>query len=155
MTSPPVRIDPAVDADLPAVRHLEGLLPSTVRRLATDLGATDQVHLVARLADGEVVGYTGGLLQVDDGHVLDLAVARAYRRRGVGARLLGALVDALVGRGAGAVTLEVAAGNVGAQALYRRLGFVVEGRRPGYTHDGQDALLLWLRDAAAGRAEGR
>ena len=41
------------------------------------------------------------------------------------------------------VTLEVRAGNLGAQALYQELGFSVAGRRPNYyTDDGEDALVM-------------
>jgi len=41
------------------------------------------------------------------------------------------------------VTLEVRAGNLGAQALYAELGFRVAGRRTNYyTDDGEDALVM-------------
>ena len=45
--------------------------------------------------------------------------------------------------------LEVAAGNVPAQALYAGLGFVRVGHRPGYYADGSDAWLLRLNLCAA------
>jgi ribosomal-protein-alanine N-acetyltransferase len=41
------------------------------------------------------------------------------------------------------MTLEVRAGNLAAQALYRGFGFEVAGRRPRYyTDDGEDALVM-------------
>jgi hypothetical protein len=35
-------------------------------------------------------------------------------------------------------------GNASAHALYRRLGFALTGRRPGYYRDGGEALVLSL-----------
>jgi len=137
--------------DLPALEALPGLSTSTQRRLATEIARADAratgdtVALVA--ADSrEVLGAVFGLIQVDDGHVVDLAVAPSARRRGIGRRLLDALTSQLRTRGARAITLEVRAGNLGALALYRGAGFVVEGRRPRYYPDGEDALLLWRHD---------
>jgi len=105
------------------------------------------VVLVALGDRAEVVGAALGLLQHDEGHVLDLGVDPAQRRHGIGTALLRALLDALLARGARAVTLEVRAGNLGAQALYRAEGFAVEGRRPGYYPDGEDAVIMWWRPA--------
>jgi [ribosomal protein S18]-alanine N-acetyltransferase len=137
--------------DLPALAALPGLSASTRRQLVAEVAraserpAGDTVVLVASVA-GEVLGAALGLLQVDDGHVVDLAVAPPIRRRGVGRRLLSALIGELRGRGARAITLEVRAGNLGAVSLYRGAGFAVEGRRPRYYPDGEDALLLWHRE---------
>lgn len=162
----------ATAADAAAVERLAGLSASTRRSLARDLdrdldrdlaragagggdaplalvavgppgAAASAVSVGSATADSTVVGAALGLLQHDEGHVLDLAVAPAWRRRGVGTDLLRALLAALLARGARAVTLEVRAGNLGAQALYRAAGFTVEGRRPGYYPDGEEALLLW------------
>jgi [ribosomal protein S18]-alanine N-acetyltransferase len=140
--------------DLPALGALPGLSASTRRQLVAEVARAsgsptgDTVVLVASAA-GEILGAALGLLQVDDGHVVDLAVAPRIRRRGVGRQLLRALTAELRIRGARAITLEVRAGNLGALSLYRGAGFVVEGRRPRYYPDGEDALLLWQRTPAA------
>ena len=118
-----------------------------------DAGGGDASLPVA--SDAEVVGAALGLLQHDEGHVLDLAVASELRRHGVGTRLLRALLAALLAQGARAATLEVRAGNLGAQALYRAEGFAVEGRRPGYYPDGDDAILMWWRPDDASLAARR
>jgi [ribosomal protein S18]-alanine N-acetyltransferase len=137
--------------DLPALVVLPGLSASTRRQLVAEVArasespAGDTIVLVASAAD-EIVGAALGLLQADDGHVVDLAVAPRVRRRGVGRRLLSALTAELRTRGARAITLEVRAGNLSALSLYRGAGFMVEGRRPRYYPDGEDALLLWQRE---------
>ena len=145
--------------DAAGIQALPGLSNSTLRSLDRDLATARSseprapVVLVAVAASGgaaadePIVGAAFGLLQFDEGHVLDLAVAPQHRRGGVGGALLAALDAALRGRGAVALTLEVREGNLGAQALYRRLGFTAEGGRPGYYPDGEDALLMWRRAA--------
>lgn len=149
----------AETGDLPALAALTGLSGSTRRRLAVEVARAvarpsgETVVLVACLAD-EVLGAALGLLQVDEGHVVDLAVMPSSRRHGVGRRLLLSLVAELRIRGARAITLEVRAGNLAALSLYRGAGFAVEGRRPRYYPDGEDALLLWQRDPAEDRTAG-
>jgi len=71
-----------------------------------------------------------------------VGVDPAARRRGIAARLLGALIEAERGAGLVEARLELSAANHAAAALYAGLGFVVVGRRPRYYPDGSEALLL-------------
>jgi ribosomal protein S18 acetylase RimI-like enzyme len=57
--------------------------------------------------------------------VKDIVVDGGWRGRGLGAALLTAAMTAYVARGASFVDLKTDVDNVKAQALYRRLGFVV------------------------------
>lgn len=128
-----------------------------LRALASELlpgpGAPAGLVWVAR-ADGDVIGYLEARLAAHELHVLALAVVSAWRRRGVGRRLVAHAVAAAEDAGARAAHLELRVSNAAAQALYARLGFAVVGRRPRYYADGEDALLLTrpLRDAAASAA---
>lgn len=138
-----LRTEVASAADADAIAALE--LGGSTRRLLDDaLVADDHCCLVARL-DDEVVGVAIGLLLLDEGHVCDVAVAPERRRQGIAVRLLADLEDHLAARGATATTLEVRPSNRAARALYARLGYREEGRRPRYYPDGEDALLLWRR----------
>jgi ribosomal-protein-alanine N-acetyltransferase len=58
---------------------------------------------------------------------------------------LSALLQQGVGAGAVHATLEVAASNAAAVALYAALGFQSAGVRRGYYRNGDDALIQWLR----------
>lgn len=99
-------------------------------------------YLVARV-DGEVIGYGGIWLMVDEAHVTTVAVDPAWRRQHVGARLLLALLDLAVARGAREATLEVRLSNLAARRLYECFGFRPVGLRPHYyTDDGEDALIM-------------
>jgi RimJ/RimL family protein N-acetyltransferase len=90
--------------------------------------------ILLALDGGEVVGaldlWAGE--RPDDRHAgrLGMSVAKAWRRRGVGERLLRAAIDESYGwPGFCRIELEVAPWNTGAVALYERLGFLHEGRR--------------------------
>jgi ribosomal-protein-alanine N-acetyltransferase len=87
------------------------------------------------LLDGEQ-----NLCQLDS-----IAVHPGARRRGLGAALLRALLAWATQNGARHFSLEVRAGNAAALALYQRLGFLPERRRPRYyTHPEEDALILGM-----------
>jgi ribosomal-protein-alanine N-acetyltransferase len=114
----------------------ESLLDSANRRNAW----------VAELG-GSFAGILIGRVAADEFEVLNLAVAKARRRRGVATQLVEvALEDARIA-GARQAYLEVRASNKGGIALYERLGFRVCGRRPNYYRDPiEDAILLVLQD---------
>ncbi len=85
-------------------------------------------------------------LILDEAHVATLAVHPDYRRRGLGQRLLAHGLLDVEKEGAALAYLEVRQSNLGAQALYQRFGFVVDGVRPHYYVDnGEDAILMSLR----------
>ncbi len=94
-----------------------------------------------------VVGYAGLMLVEEDGHVNTLTVDPVWHRHGIGTLLLLDLARVAVTRGARHLTLEVRAGNEGAQALYRKFGFAPVGlRRNYYSETGEDAIVMWARD---------
>ena len=75
-----------------------------------------------------------------------ITVDPGMRRRGVARQLLARLIATAEAWGSERMLLEVRGNNHGAQALYRAMGFVVDGRRANYypTKTGQreDALLM-------------
>ena len=118
--------------------------PWRLGQFIEELGKTDADWLVA-LDDGLVVGYVGLQMMVDEGHIVNLAVAPAARGRGIGSALLARALEAASERGARLVTLEVRENNLEAERLYRRYGFEAVGRRPRYyTDTGEDALIMTL-----------
>lgn len=91
----------------------------------------------------ELAGYAGYWLLDDEANLMNIAIAPGWQGRGLGEHLLRATLDRMQAEGAQACTLEVRVGNVRAQALYRKLGFDVTGRRKRYYQDnGEDALLM-------------
>ncbi len=99
-------------------------------------------YLVARV-DGAVVGYAGVWMMVDEAHITTFAVHPSWRRRRIGERLLLAVMDLSIGRGAREATLEVRLSNIAARRLYEKYGFQPVGLRPRYySDDGEDALIM-------------
>jgi ribosomal-protein-alanine N-acetyltransferase len=91
----------------------------------------------------ELVGYAGYWRLDDEANLMNIAVASSWQGRGLGEYLLLETLARMQEGGATVCTLEVRVSNVRAQALYRKLGFQVEGRRLRYYQDnGEDALLM-------------
>jgi ribosomal protein S18 acetylase RimI-like enzyme len=104
------------------------------QRLESILTDEDYATLVA--TDGEdVVGFIGtraGPLYERDGrygHIIALAVAENYQRRGIGRTLMDAAESMLVARGV--CVLVVTSGNqrTDAHAFYEKAGYMFTGRR--------------------------
>lgn len=89
-------------------------------------------------------GFLLGRVSADEAELLTLAVAPEARRSGLGRLLTSGFAATSRGRGATRAFLEVAAGNVGARALYSGLGWREAGRRRNYYAAGLDALVLRL-----------
>jgi ribosomal-protein-alanine N-acetyltransferase len=75
----------------------------------------------------------------DEAELLNLAVDPDYRRRGIGSRLIEALLDAAKG----GIYLEVAESNKSAVGLYRKFGWTEAGIRKGYYNQGKiNAIVM-------------
>jgi ribosomal-protein-alanine N-acetyltransferase len=101
-------------------------------------------------ADGELLGYAGLMVSGTEADVQTVAVADTAQGRGIGARLLDALVAEAAARGATSLLLEVRADNAAAVALYTRFGFEqIAVRRRYYQPADVDALVMRLRPLPA------
>ncbi|MBO2516659.1 MAG: ribosomal-protein-alanine N-acetyltransferase [Clostridiales bacterium] len=99
-------------------------------------------YLVAEL-DGNVIGFAGAWLILDEGHITNIAVRKEYRGNGYGISLTGALMQYAANLGVSYLDLEVRKSNTVAQNMYRKLGFFKVGERKKYYEDnGEDALLM-------------
>lgn len=95
----------------------------------------------------EMAGYIGFMMVDEEAHITTIATAPAYQRAGVGTALILDGIHALRGTGIRHLSLEVAAGNEPAKALYRSFGFAPVGvRRNYYPRTGEDALVMWVSD---------
>jgi len=93
--------------------------------------------------DGRVLGYVGSQTVLGETDMMNVAVAHDARRQGIAQKLIEALAEQLKVQGSHCLTLEVRASNAPAIGLYRKLGFIQVGRRPGYYRNPkEDALIL-------------
>jgi len=101
------------------------------------------INLVA-IIDGNVAGYMCCRHIVNEGHIGNIAVAPNYRRQGIAEALMLHLDSISKERELIGLTLEVASGNIAAQELYKKHGFISEGLRKNYYSDiKQDAIIMW------------
>jgi ribosomal-protein-alanine N-acetyltransferase len=139
--------------DLTDVLSIERVAFPTPWTLATFAGLLRRDNTRLRVADvaGRVVGYAVVWIVADQAELGNLAVAPAWRRNGLGARLLGLVLEEVAAAGVRELFLEVRESNASAQRLYARNGFKQVGRRPGYySNPKEDALVLRRRIAHEG-----
>ena len=99
--------------------------------------------MAAAWAGAELRGFAVMHLCGDEAEVESVAVDEGFRRRGIGRRLMQAVMDWSREQGARSIGLEVREGSVGARALYGDCGFVETGRRARYyTDPDEDAVLM-------------
>lgn len=99
-------------------------------------------YIVAR-CDGDVVGYSGLMFNLDEAHITNIAVDPDLHSRKIGSRLLLTQITEAIARGSTIVTLEVRVTNLVAQAMYAKFGFKTTGVRKGYyIETREDALVM-------------
>lgn len=149
----PYRLRPMRLPDIDAVMAIErdsfpGSWSATGYR--HELTANENAHYVVlevieNQGQPAIIGYAGHWIVAGEAHVSTIAVAPAWRRRGLGAWLLISMIFHALDHDASVVSLEVREKNRAAQALYEQLGFVTVGLRRRYYRDtGEDAILMDL-----------
>jgi len=141
-----VRIEPMELADIPSVHVIERAsftVPWPDDAYRNELLTNRLASYIVARSGGDVVGFAGLWVMVDEAHITTFAVDPRWRRRGIGERLLLALLELAVARRAREATLEVRLSNVPARRLYEKYGFRPVGIRPRYYSDnGEDALIM-------------
>jgi ribosomal-protein-alanine N-acetyltransferase len=99
-------------------------------------------HAVVAEEGGEVIGYGGITVAVDSADIENVLVAEAYRRGGVGGKLLEKLIEIAKGCGVEKVFLEVRVSNTPALKLYLKGGFNGVYARTRYYSNGEDCLVM-------------
>ena len=93
----------------------------------------------------DAAGYLLGMIVCDEAEVYRVAADPAFRRRGIGSRLLSAFLDTCASRGVKQVSLEVRSRNLPAVRMYEAAGFRQSGLRKDYYRDpADDAVLMRL-----------
>jgi ribosomal-protein-alanine N-acetyltransferase len=96
-------------------------------------------------AEGEIRGYVILMPAVDEAELLNIGVAAAHQRKGMGRKLLQEVLELVREKNMRRVFLEVRPSNTAAVALYRSAGFAEVGVRRGYYQNLngiEDALVM-------------
>lgn len=146
-----------VEADVPAVHEIDLLafsLPWPERSFRFEVTSNPAARCWVAEAEGRIVGMIVVWMIVDEAHIATIATHPDFRRQGIGDELMThALVSAL-SEGAVKSLLEVRASNEAAQTLYRRFGYVEDGRRPRYYKDNNEDAILMSLDLAQFNSNG-
>ena len=136
---PNLTIEPAQQSDLSEVLVIERgsfVAPWSQAAFEAELEKPYARFFLARSRVGEkavaVIGYICSWLVADEIQVVNVAVHLAWRRRGVGKRLMRYALGRAYEAGAHVAVLEVRRSNEAARALYEGLGFHAVRERPGY-----------------------
>jgi ribosomal-protein-alanine N-acetyltransferase len=141
-----IRLERLKSEHIPAILEIEAVsnsAPWSERSFQGELTNPQSIFLTA-LSDGQIVGYAGLWIVIDEGHITTVAVHPDCRRAGIGRRLTVEILQRGKEQGIECATLEVRASNDPAIKLYESLGFVQAARRKGYYPDNrEDAIVMW------------
>ena len=94
-----------------------------------------------------IIGYSLMMLVLDEAHLLNLSIAKAYQKQGLGRYLLEYMVEIAKNNQMANMFLEVRPSNLSAIALYENMGFNEMAIRRGYypaANGREDAVLMGL-----------
>ncbi|HEY0808838.1 MAG TPA: ribosomal protein S18-alanine N-acetyltransferase, partial [Longimicrobiales bacterium] len=113
----------------------EATFRGLLRRKDSDLLVADY--------NGDIAGYAVFWAVMDQGELGNVAVDEEYRGRGIGSKLIKAVLERAHERSVHEIFLEVRKSNVRAQDLYKGFGFTEVGRRKNYYLEPlEDALVM-------------
>jgi len=149
--TPPARglvVQPMRRRDLAAIQVIEKqVYPQpwslTVFANEIEMARQGQRYYISATRAGELVGYAGMMLIVDEAHITNIAADPRRQRQGIGRRLLAEMAWEARRRGCTGLTLEVRISNVAAQGLYHQFGFEPAGIRQRYYENIEDAIVMW------------
>jgi ribosomal-protein-alanine N-acetyltransferase len=146
-----VLIRKATPDDLPFIRALEQKSETAAHWAQREYDALFAPEAPARMAlvaadennSQNIYGFVIVRCAADEWEIENVVVDGEHRRRGIGAALVGGLLDEARRACTAVVQLEVRESNAAARRLYQSLGFKEVGRRRGYYREPlEDALLL-------------
>jgi ribosomal-protein-alanine N-acetyltransferase len=119
--------------------------PWTIGMFRSEL-RNSQSHFFVILFEGDLVGYGGFWLVVDEAHITSVTVKDVVRGRGYGRQLMDFLLDEAKRVDAQSATLEVRVSNLHARNLYLSLGFRPVGLRKGYYPKTKEDAMIMLKE---------
>ncbi|MDL2237752.1 ribosomal protein S18-alanine N-acetyltransferase [Christensenellaceae bacterium OttesenSCG-928-K19] len=100
------------------------------------------VYLVV-LLNGDIIGYGGMWIVLDEAHITNVCIKPEYRKKGYARQLMKELISMSKKNGATSMTLEVRVTNKPALRLYKQCGFTIQGLRKRYYKNNEDAYVMW------------
>ncbi len=139
---------PMVARDLDAIMQIEPHIyshPWTRGNFSDSLKSEHSAWVLE--ADDEIIGYSLMMMVLDEAHLLNLSIAKAYQKQGLGRFLLEHMIQVARLQKAANMFLEVRTSNISAIVLYENIGFNEMAIRRNYYpahHGREDAVLMGL-----------
>ena len=92
--------------------------------------------------DEIVCGFAGLWFNIDEAHVMNIAVRKNFRNNGLGSEFMKFLIDRAKQKEKVCITLEVREDNIPAIALYKKCMFEEVGRRKKYYNKLIDGIIM-------------
>lgn len=131
--------------DIPWVFKIEEecfSMPWSITSFEKELENEHTYYIVAE-TDGTIAGYMGMWVVLGEGQITNIAVAHAYRRKGIGKALLAHMIEYAKGQQLQMLFLEVRESNNIARSLYESFGFTpIARRRAYYRKPIEDAIVM-------------
>lgn len=148
MLNPKYQFRPMTPDDLDVIMEIEPLIYSHPWSRGNFSDSLASGYSAWVLLDGaKIIGYALMMMVLDEAHLLNLSIARAYQKQGLGRLLLEHMIFIAKRHDAVNMFLEVRPSNISAIALYENIGFNEMAIRRGYypAHNGrEDAVLMGL-----------
>jgi [ribosomal protein S18]-alanine N-acetyltransferase len=131
--------------DVLKIEHASFTIPWSRESFYNELVHNNYSNYIIMEWNGQVIGYCGMWLVIDEAHITNVAVLPEFRGKKLGEALMRKAMETAKELGAKTMTLEVRVSNHVAQSLYRKLGFLNGGiRKQYYTDNQEDALVMWV-----------
>lgn len=111
--------------------------------IKSEINNPDSIVLVAK-EDNQIIGFAGIWKAIDIMHLMDIVVAKAYRRKKIASLLLEQLINLSIEHNINELTLEVSQNNLPAINLYNKFGFKELGIRKNYYGVNNNAIIMTL-----------
>lgn len=148
MLKPQYQFRPMVASDLDTIMEIEPHIyshPWTRGNFSDSLKSEHSAWILEQ--DAKIIGYALMMMVLDEAHLLNLSIAKAYQKQGLGRYLLEHMIKIAQKQKAANMFLEVRVSNISAIALYENIGFNEMAIRRGYypvPNGREDAVLMGL-----------
>ena len=148
-----VDIRPMTDSDLPMVMEIENLTflhPYKEKDFLYEIheNPVSNVWVIeysnASLGLKHIVGFVDYWVTFDSGTICQIAVHPDIQGEGVGSELMSEVLKDAKAKKVRTLTLEVRESNEKAIGFYKKHGFVISHKKPGYYSNGEDAIYMIL-----------
>ena len=109
--------------------------------LKEELESSNSKYIIAKTNDGEIIGFAGIKIILDNADIMNIVVKKSWRNQGVGNLLLSNLISICKISNLSSLSLEVNEDNLPAIHLYEKVGFKKIGLRKNY-YNWKDGIIM-------------